>query len=89
MKNESAVFRVVKPGPGVEIKAYKYFGGEIGAEMDSISYINALVEEFGSPLSTLTKAQLLAKMQAAAVNVQRKMQHATIAVAALKAPQLE
>ncbi len=82
----SEVFRVVKPGPGQEIRAYKKFSGEIGAEMIRDEYIKALVEEIGNPFFVMTKNQLLEKLNIAARSVQERMQSATVSVAGLQVP---
>lgn len=79
----SDAYRIVKLKAGSEIKAYKKFSGEIGAEMNHDDYINALIEEFGSPLTVLTRKQFSEKLHLAANQVRDKMKKATTSVAGL------
>jgi len=49
----------------------------VGARMELEDFINSLASELGNPLMILTRAQLLAKMKAAAGRVSAEMKDAT------------
>lgn len=83
---ENTVFRVVKMKPGVPVRAYKKFGGEIGAEIDKHDLIKAIVEMVGNPTMLFTKQQLYDKIDYAMERIQANMQESTISVAGLKVP---
>jgi hypothetical protein len=83
MEKKASVFRVVKLSSGMPIKAYKTFGHEIGAEMDTESFLTALVEGVGTPTFIMTKKQLLERLRLAASEIQDRMQQATASVAGL------
>jgi len=84
--NENSVFRVVKVRPGVEVRAYKKFGGELGAEMAKEDFIKGLSELVGNPTMIFTKKQLFEKLMAACEHLQANMQESTIMVAGIKVP---
>ena len=81
------IFKVVKIAPGVPVRAYKTYRGEIGAEMERDAYITALASEFGSPTFVLTKETFLARLLKASENLQIKMQQTTVVVAGEKVPE--
>lgn len=86
-KKNPAVFRIVKSAPGQPIRAYKRFSGEIGAELDSESYILQLAEVIGNPVGIFTRKQMLERLQEAARAIQIKMQESTSSVAGVKVNQ--
>lgn len=81
------VFKVVKLEKGQPVRAYKTWGGEIGAEMERDAYITALAQEFGNPAFVFTKETFLQKLLLASEILQIKMQQTTVAIAAEKVPQ--
>lgn len=61
--------------------AIKVTNHEIGIEMELADFIRALAAEIGNPAGILTRAQLLAKLEAAAELVTVSMKRETIPLA--------